>query len=252
MNDMPQDAWFYSKEGERIGPVSFADLQIKAKDGELNPRLDLVWKYGMDQWQASGEIDGLFERATPPAEAALAAEPYRTPEQGSVEEQMGQVGDWPGARRRSFYIGSILFPIVWTLALAAAAGLLSQQFGPEITGMVTIAGQLVPLVVIVYFGVKRLINVGMSGWWYLGNFVPLLNLWVGYRTMACPAGYAYHKKMDGIGIFLAILYWLFIVIGLAAFIGFFLLIVSAAEGPELPVKLQEMLKMFTDLIKPRQ
>jgi hypothetical protein len=39
-------------------------------------------------------------------------------------------------------------------------------------------------------------------------FAPLLNLWVAYRCLACPAGYAYHRKLDVPGIALALLYWL--------------------------------------------
>jgi hypothetical protein len=47
----------------------------------------------------------------------------------------------------------------------------------------------------------------MSRWWYLAVFAPILNLWLGYRCVACPPGYAYYKKMDAAGIGLAILYW---------------------------------------------
>jgi hypothetical protein len=58
----------------------------------------------------------------------------------------------------------------------------------------------------------RLMNLGMSRWWFFANFVPILNLWIGYRCFACPAGYALHKKLDGAGVALAILYWLLMVL----------------------------------------
>ena len=48
----------------------------------------------------------------------------------------------------------------------------------------------------------------MSRWWFLAAFAPVLNLWIGYRCFVCPAGYAYHKKLDVSGIALAILYGL--------------------------------------------
>ena len=68
MNETPPDAWFYSREGERIGPVTFAELKVKATEAALNPRLDMVWTHGMPEWKPAGEIDGLFERrATPEA-----------------------------------------------------------------------------------------------------------------------------------------------------------------------------------------
>ena len=58
MNDTPQDAWFYSSEGERIGPVTFAELRVKASEAALNPRLDMVWTQGMAEWKPAGEIEG--------------------------------------------------------------------------------------------------------------------------------------------------------------------------------------------------
>jgi uncharacterized membrane protein YhaH (DUF805 family) len=55
--------------------------------------------------------------------------------------------------------------------------------------------------------IKRIQNVGMSGWWFFGLFVPGLNLWILYRCLACPSGYAVVKKLDAIGMLLAFLYW---------------------------------------------
>ena len=40
---MTADAWFYTREGERFGPVTFTDLQAAAGSGQLNPRLDMAW-----------------------------------------------------------------------------------------------------------------------------------------------------------------------------------------------------------------
>jgi hypothetical protein len=49
--------------------------------------------------------------------------------------------------------------------------------------------------------------------------IPLLNVWLGYRAFACPPGYAYNKKMDGVGILLALIYWLLAITYIAAIIG---------------------------------
>ena len=108
------------------------------------------------------------------------------------------------------------------------------------------ASQLVPLIFLIYIGLNRLLNLGMSRWWFLGHFVPLLNFWVGYRSFACPAGYAYHKKMDGVGIALAILYWLAIVAGLLAFAALIAVVFGAAGSPELK---QQMLDLLNEATK---
>ncbi len=248
MNDTPQDAWFYSHEGERIGPVTFADLQIKAKEGGINPRLDLVWKHGMDEWQAAGEIEGLFERATAPAareELAPASNPYAPPEGESVEDQMGRGQEWPGARRRSYLAALFLFPLLWSFGFGAAMPFLTQQFGPQIMKAVAAGAQIVPLIVFIFFAVKRLLNVGMSGWWWFGNLVPFLNVWIGYRCFACPGGYAFHKKLDGVGVFLAIVYWLLIVALILAVAAMVALLFGVIGTPELQQKLREVIQQVS-------
>lgn len=248
MNNTPQDAWFYSREGERIGPVTFAALQDVAKQAGLNPRLDMVWTHGMAEWQAAGEIDGLFERRTPPAppeHLAPAAEPGQSPERESPAEVMAKEGGWPGARRRSFLIATLVFPVLWIIGFAAATPLLSARFGPEIMKFAAIGANFIPLVVSLYFGLQRLVNLGMSRWWYLGNFVPFLNLWLGYRCFACPAGYAYHKKLDGPGLFLAIIYWLLIAVVLLAVIAAIAVMFGAIGSPEIQKQIGDAIRAAT-------
>ena len=101
---------------------------------------------------------------------------------------------------------------------------------------------LVPVPVCIYFGVKRLLNVGMSGWWWFGNFVPILNFWVGYRCFACPAGYAYHKKLDGIGVFLAIVYWLLILLVIVAVLTVVALLFGMIGSPEVQEKIRDAIQ----------
>lgn len=247
MNNLAQDTWFFTVEGERAGPVSLAELRVKAATGELNPRLDMVWSPGMDDWRAAGEIGGLFEKRTAPAPVepltlAPAADPYKPPVQNAATGVLENDGTWPGARRRMFLIMTVLFPILWNLGLGLAAGFLGQQPGTEIRGIVGIAAMLVPVVIGIYFGLERLANVGMSRWWYLGHFVPLLNLWVGYRSFACPAGYAFHKKLDGVGRVLAILYWLAVVLALVSVIAVVALLFGAVNQPELRSQVEEILR----------
>ena len=242
MNDMAQDAWFYTREGEKIGPVIFADLRIKASEGALNPRLDMVWTQGMDAWKPSGEIEGLFERRTSPEPAQTlgpAADPYTPPKHESASASMAKEGGWPGARRRSYLLVTIFFPALWMGLLGVLAPLLASQLGPQIMTVVAPLIPIVPAIVVIVFALKRLVNVGMSRWWFLGNFVPILGFWVGYRCFACPGGYAYHKKLDGAGIFLAIVYWLLLTIGLAVFGLALAALMGAVGSPELKQKILE-------------
>jgi len=245
MNEMTQDAWFYSRDGVQEGPLTMAGLRAKAREGGLNPRLDLVWTQGMADWKPAGEIEDLFEkRAAQEPQEALAppADPYQSPQHSESAEMLSQEGGWPGARRRSFYLMTILFPFVWNIGFAFAAAFLIQQFGPEIMGVATIGAAFVPIIVAIYFGLQRLANVGMSRWWYLANLVPVLNLWVGYRMYVCPAGYAYHKKLDGPGVVLAILYWLMIALVLLALALFVASMLGVIDNPEFRQQFEEALR----------
>ena len=245
MNEMAQDAWFYSQEGERIGPVSFVDLKIKAIEGGLNPRLDMVWTHGMPEWKPAGEIEDLFERRAAPESPegfSSPADPYRPPEAESPEEFMAKQGEWPGARRRSFILVNMLFPVLWSFAFTAATPLLTTQFGPEMMKVIAPASNIVPFFVALVVSLKRLVNLGMSRWWYLGNFVPILNFWIGYRCFACPAGYAFHKKLDGVGIFFAILYWLMIIVAILVIAAIVAVMLGAIDAPEIKEQILDVLR----------
>lgn len=244
MKDAAKEEWFYNRKGERIGPVNLAELKIKASEGELHPRIDMVWMQGMPEWKPAGEIDGLFERnaSAAPESSSAKSETYMPPTDQDTAVNMALESEWPGARRRSFYLMTMIFPFVWSFGFAAGSAFLSEQFGPSIFGVMTMAAAVLPVIVILYFGLQRLANVGMSRWWYLANFVPLLNLWVSYRMYVCPAGYAYHKKLDGIGIFLAILYWLMIIASLAIVVGFIAVFLGMAGNPEIQKQLNDAIQ----------
>lgn len=244
MSEMPQDAWFYAKEGERIGPVTFSELKVKAVEGTLNPRLDMIWTQGMAEWKPAGEIEGLFERKKPeppPESLAPAADPYRPPVHGSAGELMAQQGEWPGIRRRAYLFLTIVFPLIFGFGLPFLLPVLSGVVPVDIMGFVALGLGLLPGLIGLIATFKRLSNVGMSLWWFLGYFVPILNFWVGYRVFACPAGFAYHKKMDGVGIFLAIVYWLLLLVTVLAVVAFVMVMMGAAGDPELREQLQKII-----------
>ena len=181
-----------------------------ATDSSLDPRLDMIWKESMDAWKPAGQIDGLFERMSVPVKAeeplAPPAPTVRAPKE-SVRKAMVRSGPWPGARRRSLLFVAFVLPFAWKYGLQAGGPFLTEQFGQMTMSRIQPIAALVPVFALIWFGIRRLENLGMSRMWFLGFFAPFLNLWVAYRCLACPAGYAYHKKLDGSGIAIAILYW---------------------------------------------
>lgn len=245
MSDAQKGAWFYTREGERLGPVSFEDLRKKASQGELNPRLDMAWTQGQSEWKPAGEIEGLFERrAAEEKKESLAppADPYRAPQLEAVPGQMGKDDGWPGARRRSYLFMTLIFPGLWSYGLIAGKEFLTAQLGPQIAETAIPILNLVPVLLVIAFTLSRFANLGMSRWWFFGNFVPFLNLWVSYRCFACPAGYAYHKKLDGAGIFLAIIYWLLVLVGILVMAALVALMFGAIGSPEQQEQIREAIR----------
>lgn len=231
--------WFVMREGQQFGPVSFDDLKFEAERGELNPRLDTVWKNGMGDWIPAGELDGLFVR-NDEAKAAEKAKEDSKSFTGYIpleteEERERIIGNWPGVGRGTYFFIIFLFPFLFVLALGAAGMFLKHLVDPALLSNISGLLLLLPVFLSIVVTLQRLQNLGMSRWWFFGLFVPVLNLWLHYRLFACPPGHAYERKLDGLGWFLATFYWVFtLLIGAAVSA---LIYISVNE----PDKLKEIL-----------
>jgi hypothetical protein len=53
------DDWFYTRKGERFGPVPLAKVKSLADEGWLAPE-DLVWGPGMAEWRPAASVKGIF------------------------------------------------------------------------------------------------------------------------------------------------------------------------------------------------
>ena len=74
--------WYYSKNNTQLGPVPQDELMQKVASGEILAS-DLVWKEGMRDWQAAGEIPGLKALTTQPV---TVSEPVSPSVQNPVEQ----------------------------------------------------------------------------------------------------------------------------------------------------------------------
>jgi hypothetical protein len=59
--------YYYSREGQRFGPVPGEQLKQLAATGQLEPH-DLIWKEGMANWVQAARVKGLFPTAPQPPE----------------------------------------------------------------------------------------------------------------------------------------------------------------------------------------
>lgn len=77
MSSEPQQQWYYSRDGARIGPLSAIELKRAADNGHIT-RADWVWKEGLPKWVPAARVKGLFPDAPPPVplnDSQLAASP---------------------------------------------------------------------------------------------------------------------------------------------------------------------------------
>lgn len=225
--------WFVTHEGKQFGPVSIDDLKFEVERGELNPRLDMVWKAGMEEWIPAGELDGLFQK-NDEAKAAEKAKEEASHFTGYVsgdtpEETERAKGKWPGVGRGLFFFMVFIFPLLFAVGIGAAKISLNESLDAALLDKIASGLLLLPLFLLIAYTLKRFQNLGMTRWWFFGLLVPLLNYWVKYRLFACPPGYAHHKKLDGLGWFLAILYWL-LALAIAAAIAAFAYLITTDPG----------------------
>lgn len=249
--EQAQQQWYYTFEGDRLGPVTFDELKSMAQAGSLDPRLDMAWHSGMEKWIQAGLVEGLFQRVAPvPAKADKAAPPPPPSRQPAKAKKLPkgffeQETEPPGLGRFGFIGLSLGFPIVTYYLLLMGRPLLTQVFGGRMIDAVYpfTSYAIVAIMVLIVF--KRLSNLGMSRVWVLAMSVPFLNLWLAYRCVACPSGYGYGRKMDPVGFALAVVFWL-LVLGASWILSFNLsLLMDLIEGGrDVPEKIQSLIRHF--------
>jgi uncharacterized membrane protein YhaH (DUF805 family) len=202
-----QQQWFFSSGGERFGPVGFDYLLELAQRGNLDPRNDLVWSTSLNDWEPAGEVAGLFERRVVRKDDASLDGSNSLAQTGDFTVTPIPKAHFPGTERMGFLMGAAVVPLLMVVGWQFAMPFMLPYVPEAYAGYLPlVVWPLAGFLVLASF-VKRLHNVGMSGWWLAGFLVPVLNLWLGFRCLACPGGYATRKRLDGVGKLIAVLYW---------------------------------------------
>lgn len=115
---------------------------------------------------------------------------YSTPD-AELETAADLPGSYPGLRRLPYFLYSVGLNIAYSVVVAMFAGLAAESL--SVTGILLF---VVVIAVSIYLLVKRLQNLGSNPWWAAAMFVPLLNIWIGLKTLAYPEGYDDHRTLD--------------------------------------------------------
>lgn len=81
MDEAAMQTWYYSNNGQQLGPVSFEELKALAARGALDANKDLAWTEGMPAWVPAGQVAGIFGGS--PIAAAGGFNPYAAPSTAS-------------------------------------------------------------------------------------------------------------------------------------------------------------------------
>lgn len=228
--------WFILHDGERFGPYSIDDLKQGVEFHEINPRLDMAWQEGMEDWIPAGEIEGLFvknEHAQSGEKKAQKESKKKIEEKDTKsafsesefedEDDPSNYSDgqeWEGVSRGGFFFFCFIFPVLWWVGGFYGLTMLGGVISGDLMAIVMACLALLPFFIIIFAILKRFQNLAMSRLWFFGLGAPFLQIWLYYRLFACPPGYAEHKRLGALGWFLAIIYWLpcIAIIGLASLV----------------------------------
>jgi uncharacterized membrane protein YhaH (DUF805 family) len=203
-----ENPWYFSKDGQQEGPVTAGQIVALVNTSTLDPATTQVWREGLAEWiplQGSPVFDEARSLPSPvlaPVKSAGPASPYAV-SPGALAASRASRPDmpleYPGIGRLGYFVATIGFTIVFYLLLFVILfAALSADSGASMgIGMVLIV--LLFVAATLFIGVKRISNLGMSGWAILWSFVPFMNLWIHWRMMACPAGYEDHRTLDTAG-----------------------------------------------------
>ncbi len=132
--------------------------------------------------------------AAPSSGQLIASEPHDY--RWSTEDDSPYYG---GIGRRSYFCWHLGISILGRMLLQTT--LAYQSLGYFI--LLMIISTIASIVLVLH----RIKNLGYRDLWVLGIFVPILNVVITGRCLACPGGYADHRTLDTPGKIIAAIYW---------------------------------------------
>jgi len=196
------DQWYIAKDGQQEGPVTPQQIGALVKAGAIDPATALVWREGLTDWKSLAESGLLAETgAIAPAPAVPAFNnPYHVTERtrnALDQPRQAAVPEYPGYNRLRYFLSILVLMVVFYAILGAIMfTMISSKSSGVVVGLAMVVIVLLMMGGSIYIGVQRLLNLGMSGWAILWTLVPFMNIWIGWRMIACPAGYEHHRTMD--------------------------------------------------------
>lgn len=176
--------WYYAVEGNSHGPVTQAEFEQLVSVGTIRSDT-LVWQEGMEDWLPYGRAAGADAGAPIPPRAPISHthDPARDDANtfvGALKDGFSRYVDFKTRSTRPQFWYWTLWSIIFSIGSAMVDGILGAGENGPVGLLVSLATFLPSLAV----AIRRLHDIGRTGWWALLMFVPIIG-WIVLIVFYC-------------------------------------------------------------------
>lgn len=176
--------WYYAVEGASNGPISEAEFDELVASGTIRSDT-LVWQEGMEDWLPYARAQGTQSTAAFPPHAPVGSDhdPARDDANtfvGALKDGFARYVDFKTRSTRSQYWWFTL----WSIIFGIVTGIIDVALGMGDTGPIGMISSLVLFLPSIAVAIRRLHDIGRSGWWMLLVFIPLIG-WIVLIVFYC-------------------------------------------------------------------
>ena len=169
--------WYYAIEGSSVGPVEQAEFDALVASGTIRSDT-LVWQEGMEDWLPFGRADQVGAQASAPPRAPLSdsEDPARADANtfmGAFKDAIARYVDFKTRSTRSQFWWFMLWSVIISIAASFVDVALGMGGDSGPVGLLASLALLLPALAVT---IRRLHDIGRTGWWVLIQFVPLVGI----------------------------------------------------------------------------
>ncbi len=188
--------WYYAVDGTSVGPVSEANFAELVRNGTIRSET-LVWQQGMEDWIPFGSAEEIMDGPPMPPQSA-GATTYDAADFESAREDPARAdaNTFVGALKDGFtrYVDfgtrstrpQFWWWALWSVIFSLGAAIVDTGLGAGENGPVGLLVSLVTFLPSIAVAVRRLHDIGRTGWWFLLVFVPVIG-WIVLIVFYCMA-----------------------------------------------------------------
>lgn len=185
--------WYYAVDGASTGPIDEAEFERLVAAGTIRSDT-LVWQEGMEDWLPYARAQGSVGTSALPPHAPLSDvhDPARADANtfmGALKDGFARYVDFKTRSTRSQYWWFTL----WSVIFSVITAIIDVSLGMGDSGPVGLLASLVFFLPSIAIAIRRLHDIGRTGWWMLLVFIPLIG-WIVLIVFYCTKSEASPNK----------------------------------------------------------